>query len=621
VRLLRRPSQPLSVVSLLAAASTAMILSGCGGVPASRAPAGASLQGAVHGGQPPVTGAVIQLYAAGADGYGSKAMPLLTKKVTTNSTGHFIITGDYTCPSASTQVYLVASGGNPGLAAGTDNAALAMMAALGPCGDLKPTTYVNITEVTTVASVYALAQFMGPGGGAYLGTSSSNEQGLSNAFATVNNLVNTATGIAPGPNLPAGATVPIGELNTLAGILAACINSDGSSGECGALFAAAVPDGETPPANTIDAVLDMALNPGHNVSTLYGLVSTSPPFQPTLGSAPNDWTLSVRYGESAGLIDPFWLAIDGSGNVWTGNLSGMNLGKFSNAGVPLAPKGGFSSGVETGSPYTIAIDNNDNLWAFSASSNELVKFSNDGTIVSVDGYTGGGLNFPFGIAVDGSDDVWLVNFVGNTLSEFSSSGIPITGSSGFAGGGLSQAQWGIAIDGAGSVWVAGAFALAKFSSDGSPLSPSAGYTGGGLYLPVHLGIDAAGNVWVANSSSLSEFSNNGDPISGPSGYTGGGMAAARALAVDGDGHIWMANGVETVSEFSNAGVPISPSAGFRGLGPSYSLGDAGIAVDSSGNVWVASEEFGTVTQLVGAAGPVVTPLAKAVRLNKLGARP
>jgi hypothetical protein len=184
----------------------------------------------VHGGQQGISGSTIQLYAAGATGYGSKATALLTKTVTSNGAGSFTITGDYSCPSASTQVYIVATGGNPGLALGTSNPALTMMAALGPCGKLSSSTYVFVDEVTTVASVYALAPFMSTGGGTKLGTTSTNAQGLANAFATVNNLVNIAQGTAPGPNLPTGATAPTAELNTLADLISLCVNTSGLVG-------------------------------------------------------------------------------------------------------------------------------------------------------------------------------------------------------------------------------------------------------------------------------------------------------------------------------------------------------------------------------------------------------
>ena len=123
-------------------------------------PSGSSLTGSVHAGQTAVSGATIQLYAAGNTGHGSQATALLPTDVTTGANGKLIF--NYICPSASTLIYLVAIGGNPGLSAGTNNAALAMMAALGACGSLGSSATVFINEVTTVASVFALAQFTRP---------------------------------------------------------------------------------------------------------------------------------------------------------------------------------------------------------------------------------------------------------------------------------------------------------------------------------------------------------------------------------------------------------------------------------------------------------------------------
>ena len=97
---------------------------------------GTGMTGKIYGGQQPVTGATIQLYAAGTSGYGTGATPLIvsgnyfvggapncvaSSSVTCTSlpqsdgNGNFTITGDYSCPSSTSQVYLVATGGNPGL--------------------------------------------------------------------------------------------------------------------------------------------------------------------------------------------------------------------------------------------------------------------------------------------------------------------------------------------------------------------------------------------------------------------------------------------------------------------------------------------------------------------------
>ncbi|MGO9607619.1 MAG: hypothetical protein ACLQAT_30165 [Candidatus Binataceae bacterium] len=56
--------------------------------------------------------------------------------------------------------------------------------------------------------------------------------------------------------------------------------------------------------------------------------------------------------------------------------------------------------------------------------------------------------------------------------------------------------------------------LSEFNSSGTPISPSTGYTGGGLSdfaCPDAIAIDASDNVWVTNecSNSLSEFNSSG----------------------------------------------------------------------------------------------------------------
>ena len=598
----------------LAGLSTLGLLAGCGAGAARQVVPGPAFQGSVHGGQQPVSGASIQLYAAGTGGYGSAASPLLSTAVSSDANGNFSISHLYSCPPNS-QVYLVASGGNPGLASGTNNAALALMVALGPCGNLTPSTFVNIDEVTTVASVYSLAQFMSSGGGTKLGTSSGNALGLANAFATVNNLVNTASGRAPGPNLPTGATAPSSELNTLADLLATCVNTDGTTGECSALLAAARPSGGNAPTNTIDAILDIALNPGQNVTTLYNLLPGGSPFQPTLGSAPNDWTVDLRYF-GGGIHFPFSLVIDGEGNVWTGNIGASDhlpsLSKFSPTGAGLSPP---DSGYVVGEDFDdIALDTMGNVWIPNIITNGLMEFSNAGDLLSpLGGYTGGGLSLPFGVAVDGSDNIWVNNRGGLwSLSKFANDGTPLSPASGFSGGGLNQPFDAIAIDSDGNVWSMSngtPACLVEFSNSGSPISPSSGYTGGGLVFSYNLGIDASGDVWVPGG--LSEFSKTGIPLSPASGYGAGG--GSRFLAVDGAGHIWLPGG-----ELSNSGVNISTPIGYPLPG---AAAPAGIAVDPSGNVWVADESTSSLYEVVGAAAPVMTPLAAAVKNGKLGQRP
>src|ERR1700742_883507 len=77
-----------------------------------------NIQGSVHGGQAPVTGAHIYLYAAGTGGYGTPAKSLIRSTgpnafedgngnyyVVTDGNGNFAVGGDYGC-TEGTQVYM-----------------------------------------------------------------------------------------------------------------------------------------------------------------------------------------------------------------------------------------------------------------------------------------------------------------------------------------------------------------------------------------------------------------------------------------------------------------------------------------------------------------------------------
>jgi secreted PhoX family phosphatase len=61
------------------------------------------------------------------------------------------------------------------------------------------------------------------------------------------------------------------------------------------------------------------------------------------------------------------------------------------------------------------------------------------------------------------------------------------------------------------------------------------------------------------------------------------------------------------------------SAGYTASGTLN--GPNAIAVDPSGNVWIANNSNNTMTELIGAATPVVTPLAVGVKNNTLGTKP
>ncbi|CAN5530705.1 hypothetical protein BH10ACI4_BH10ACI4_31990 [soil metagenome] len=284
-----------SAPRFLAVAVTSLLLSGCANQQAGLTAVPQGMRSSVHGGQQPVSGATIQLYAVGTVGDGSPAKPLLTQPVLTDANGAFSITNAYTCPSATSLVYLVATGGNPGLPAGTNNAALALMGAIGPCGSLTSTTFLNINELTTVAAVWAFAPYMNSYSA--IGSGPGDASALGNAFTLAAQYADVSAGTVPGAGVPAGTTVPVAQINTIADILASCINTAGGvagdGSPCGNLFSYTAPTPSTAATNVIGAGLSLATYPASNVASLFDLLVPTAPYQPVLATPPVDFAVHL----------------------------------------------------------------------------------------------------------------------------------------------------------------------------------------------------------------------------------------------------------------------------------------------------------------------------------------
>lgn len=216
-------------------------------------------------------------------------------------------------------------------------------------------------------------------------------------------------------------------------------------------------------------------------------------------------------------------------------------------------------------------------------------------------YTGGGMQQPAGIAVDGAGNVWVANFKqpAGTVSKFAPDGAALSGDSGFTGGGL-QGSWGLAIDAGGNVWIANwnggdGKGVTELAADGTPLSGPTGFVDGGEG-PISVAVAPDGSIWVANygDSTLSRFDAAGH-VSGP--YHDGGLAFPVAVAVDAQNNVWIANqGADSVSEFTTDGTPVSPADGYTGGGLDT---PDGLALDARGNAWI-SDFFGdAVSELAG----------------------
>ena len=382
---------PVCLVSVLA-------LAGCNSVQQQGAKTVTiNLQGRAMGGEQPITDSTIQLYAVGTttDGGGATALiNQITTPVTTSdgtgvvnsnanagnnnnqlTAGSFTITGDYTCPSASTLVYLAAIGGNPGI--GTNNAQ-EQIAALGQCGNLSSSTYITVNEITTVGTVKALQPYMSNASSTYASVSSTppHAAALATAFNTASEYVNVQYGQAPGPNLPAGYDADSNDLRALANVVQNCVNSNGSTGNgtnCGTFFTDAQGTAANPPADTVTALYDVFSDPTNNVTPIFNLQGTTPAFEPTNNTAPADWTLPILQTPATPVINPNGGTITSSQNITITDTDtdGTNAIYYTTDGsTPSATNGTLYAG-----PFTIiasatveAIDIDDNRLSSSVAS-------------------------------------------------------------------------------------------------------------------------------------------------------------------------------------------------------------------------------------------------------------
>jgi hypothetical protein len=659
-----------------------------------------TISGKALGGRQPIAQATILLCEAGYSGYGSGTCNTTTNiaMTPTKSDGSFTIP-TYNCPTTTGLLYLKASGGIT-VTGGSNNANAVLMAAIGPCNQTTtPNLSVNIDEATTVGSMFALAQFFNPTNETF-GTSNTVQglTGLTNAFATVNNLVNYTSGTAiypsqtvPGTGSLSSASVTItpdaAKINTIANILSACINdSSPYTNTCVALYA----NVGGSPTDTLQALYYMATNPSSggatNIANILAVAGTSGPYQtPAQLSTVNDWTIGLTYlsesntgtGTPYILGGPELLAVDGGGNVWIANYNG------STSGTPAAPAyGSLTKLSPTGTPLLnvlntgqiiypagIVIDPNNNVYVSDYETKSGLTTVFDNQVVE---YTAAGLtnsftigNGPGQMVSDSLGDIFVVE-TSSTVNSVAGPGqleeIPVANPTspvaiGSTGQKMSKNS-GIVMDQWYNIWIGGAGNSSSvfpyvYSNSGSPTwtegTPSAPPCANKGY---GAAIDSNSNIWLPSgglaAGAICEVkASSSATISGPStAYSGGGLEYPYYIAVDGGGNLWVSNDTtaeESVSAFTNSGTALSPSGGFT---TSTFWEPYMIAVDPSGNVWLGNYNspgtasiagcapgssvgvtpYGCITEIVGAAVPVVTPIAAGLPSTaggtmKIGTRP
>ena len=326
---------------------------------------------------------------------------------------------------------------------------------------------------------------------------------------------------------------------------------------------------------------------------------------------------------SASLGGPSGVAVDASGNLFIADASNhrarrvdVSTGVIStvagNDSLGFSGDGGPATSASLNIPYGVAVDASGNLLIadtfnlrvrrVDASTGVITTVAGNGT----QGFSGDGgpatsasLNLPLGVAVDSSSNLLIASQFNNRVRRVDAATGVITtvagnGTPGFSGdggpatGASLRGPSGIAVDASGNLFIADAFnnrirrvdgstgvittvvgnGTFGFSGDGGPA------TNASLRFPVGVAVDASGNLFIADTSNR------------------------RVRRVD------AATGViDTV-----AGDGTSGFSGDGGPATSASLGGpSGVAVDASGNLFIADTGNDRIRKVGGIAAVVPTP--------------
>ena len=536
----------------------AALLSGCSAnfqpspiadTDSSQTPIG-DLNGSVYGGNFPVTGAQIYLFATGTGGTGTASTSLITSGktgvtcngatvtlngktvsalsracyVTTNLQGNFALSGDYSC-TAGQQVYMVAVGGNPGLTGTVNNTHLVQMVGLGQCpsaGNLAAQDpFIDIDEITTVAFAYSMAGFGSDAFDIATDATTAGANAIAIAMANSQNVVDTQRGTIPTWQLTHGSSGwnPASKMTALADILATCVNTTGSINTgtnngnranfqpcyylmeyAGATFTGNG-TGEATTSDESQAIFYIAHNPTSNVTNIFNLLPATPVWATNL-TTPSDWTLPVVF-KNVVSSRPGNIAFDSNGNAWVSDRNNDAVVKVSPVGV-VSKFTNLNNGSSNGSIYQVAVDSGNNVWALDYTYSQIYRMNPSGAWEST--ITGNQLSAPVAISFNSFGSAVVLNSSDNYISRFSSSGAAQSPASyNQVGQGTLGAPSSIAVD-----------------------------TGGNAFVPSNGGCACVG-ILANNASAETTYQD-----------WSGTDASATALAMDGSNDPWQAQDNEIV---------------------------------------------------------------------------
>lgn len=408
------------------------------------------------------------------------------------------------------------------------------------------------------------------------------------------------------------------------------------------------------------------------ISNSYGSVTSSPPAE-LLVTAPIAQTQVSLTGGS--ITFDVGNSLDAWQYQW--QFNGTNLLDdiitiAGNGAAGYAGDSGAATNAKLNSPTGVAVDNAGNVFIADYFNSLIRKVDTNGTITTVAGlvtngsiswgYSGDGhaatnaqLNNPEGVTLDAAGDLFIADSANNRIRKVDTSGIITTvagdgvvgyaGDNGAATGAQLASPTGVAVDGAGNLFIADFYnsLVRKVDTNGTITtvaglvtngSPQWGYSGDGgaatnaeLDAPSALALDAAGNLFIADSANncIRKVDTNGIITTvagnGSGGYSGDGVEATNTTLTSPAGVVLDAVGNLFISDNGNQRIrKVDPSGiitTFAGNGTGAYSGDGGaatnaelnsavgVAFDARANLFIADSGNNRIRKVL-VQGPVLT---------------
>jgi sugar lactone lactonase YvrE len=349
---------------------------------------------------------------------------------------------------------------------------------------------------------------------------------------------------------------------------------------------------------------------------------------------------------SAKINYPAGVALDAAGNLLiadTGNqcvrsvtTNNIITTVAGNGTIGYSGDGGRATNANLYNPQNVSVDQVGNLFIADIGNQRIREVGTNGVITTMAGSilndggqaTNATLNQAYGVALDSAGNVYVADPYNNRIRKIGTSGIITTvagnGLYGYVGdGGLAtnasfRNPCGIALDASKNIFVAdlGNKRIRKIDTNGfiwtvagngsfSSSGDGGQATNASLMFPQGVAVDKIGNLFIADlsNSNIRKVGTNGVISS----LTGIGLAQPSAMALDSAGNLFIADmGNNRVREVSVNGAVgtvagsgiVTNITGDGGSATSASVGQPrGVAVDSTGNLYIADNNFQTIRKV------------------------